>query len=82
LTSLGTLGKLIQKSIVVSLDLLAFKMKFIKAQVGPPLAGDPDSMFTVEYFDEKGNMTIRSRGSRAWRCNNPGNLHRSHYSMG
>lgn len=26
-------------------------------------------------------MTIRSGGSRAWRCNNPGNLQRSRYSM-
>ncbi len=37
-------------------------------------------MFSVQYFDEKGNMTIRSRGSRVWRCNNPGNLLASSYS--
>ncbi|MBI3508711.1 MAG: hypothetical protein HY069_03635 [Chlamydiia bacterium] len=37
-------------------------------------------MFTVQYFDEQGNMTIRGGGSRAWRCNNPGNLHASPYS--
>ena len=57
-------------------------MVFIKAKVGPPNIGGPESMFTVQYFDEKGNMTIRSGGTRAWRCNNPGNLHRSNYSMG
>jgi hypothetical protein len=56
-------------------------MVFVKAQAGPPLAGDPDAMFTVHYFDEKGNLTLRSSGSRAWRCNNPGNLHKSPYSM-
>jgi len=56
-------------------------MTFIKAQTDPPNVGDPQSMFTVQYFDEDGNMTIRSGGTRAWRCNNPGNLHRSHYSM-
>lgn len=56
-------------------------MVFIKAEVGPPLAGDPPTMFTVRYFDEDGNLTIRSRGKRAWRCNNPGNLVRSPYSI-
>jgi hypothetical protein len=56
-------------------------MVFVKAQAGPANVGDPKSMFTVQYFDEQGNMTIRSGGSRAWRCNNPGNLHRSPYSM-
>jgi hypothetical protein len=56
-------------------------MVFVKAQTGPPNVGDSDHKFTVQYFDEKGNMTIRSGGSRAWRCNNPGNLHRSRYSM-
>lgn len=56
-------------------------MAFIRAQVGLPLVGDSDRMFTVRYFDENGNMTVRSGGSRAWRCNNPGNLHRSPYSM-
>jgi hypothetical protein len=56
-------------------------MVFVRAQVGPPNYGDPESMFTVQYFDEQGNMTIRSHGSRAWRCNNPGNLHASKYSV-
>jgi len=56
-------------------------MVFVKAQTGPANIGDPISKFTVQYFDEQGNMTIRSDGSRAWRCNNPGNLHRSSYSM-
>lgn len=57
-------------------------MVFVKAQVGPPNIGDPEEKFTVQYFDEKGNMTIRSGGKRAWRCNNPGNLKKSNYSMG
>lgn len=57
-------------------------MVFVSAKSGPPLAGDPDSMFSVKYYDEDGNMTTRSRGSRAWRCNNPGNLHKSPYTMG
>lgn len=57
-------------------------MIFVRAQQGPPNSGDPDGMFTVQYFDEKGNMTIRSNGSRAWRCNNPGNLLKGPYSMG
>jgi len=57
-------------------------MVFVKAQAGPSLAGDPDDMFSVQYFDEQGNMTIRSGGTRAWRCNNPGNLVASKYSKG
>ncbi len=56
-------------------------MAFIRAKTGPANIGDPESKFTVQYFDEDGNMTIRSGGSRAWRCNNPGNLRRSSYSM-
>ena len=56
-------------------------MVFVKAQTGPPNCGDPETMFTVQYFDEKGNMTIRGGGSRAWRCNNPGNLLASRYSI-
>ena len=55
-------------------------MVFVKAQGGPPNAGDPPSQFTVRYFDEEGNMTMRSGGKRAWRCNNPGNLVASPYS--
>ena len=57
-------------------------MVFIKAKAGPAVAGDPESKFTVQYFDEQGNMTIRSGGSRSWRCNNPGNLIASRYSTG
>jgi hypothetical protein len=57
-------------------------MVFIRAQAGPPNVGDPKSMFTVQYFDEKGNMTIRSGGKRSWRCNNPGNLLASPYTRG
>jgi len=56
-------------------------MVFVKARTGPANVGDPKTMFTVQYFDENGNMIIRSGGTRAWRCNNPGNLHKSHYSM-
>jgi hypothetical protein len=56
-------------------------MVYIKAQGGPSNIGDPEGMFTVQYFDEKGNMIIRSGGSRAWRCNNPGNLLASPYSI-
>jgi hypothetical protein len=49
-------------------------MVFVKAKVGPALIGHPKGEFTVHYFDEQGNLTIRSKGKRAWRCNNPGNL--------
>jgi len=52
-------------------------MVFVSAKSGPANVGDPEGMFTVQYFDEKGNMTIRSGGTRAWRCNNPGNLRKS-----
>jgi hypothetical protein len=55
-------------------------MAFIRAKSGPPNYGEPDDMFTVQYFDEQGNMTIRGGGTRAWRCNNPGNLHATPYS--
>lgn len=55
-------------------------MIFIKAKAGPPNIGDPKSKFTVQYFDKQGNMTIRSGGTRAWRCNNPGALLKSSYS--
>ena len=57
-------------------------MAYVRAEVGPPNYGDPKDKFTVRYFDEKGNMTIRSGGTRAWRCNNPGNLLASPYSTG
>ena len=33
-------------------------MVFVRAKVGPPNYGDPESMFTVQYFDELANMTI------------------------
>src|SRR5438105_1982858 len=58
-------------------------MVFIKAKEGPPNVKakeeDPD-IFTVQYFDEVGNMTIRSDGSVAWRCNNPAAMLASPYS--
>lgn len=57
-------------------------MVFVRALVGPSNYGEPKGKFSVQYFDEKGNMTIRSGGSRAWRCNNPGNLLASRYSTG
>jgi hypothetical protein len=57
-------------------------MVFVTAKCGPPNYGDSEKLFTVQYFDEKGNMVIRNGGSRAWRCNNPGNLHASSYSTG
>ncbi|MGH2613284.1 MAG: hypothetical protein ACRDFB_09610 [Rhabdochlamydiaceae bacterium] len=47
-------------------------MNFISAKEGPPNYGD--QFYTVQYFDEKGNMTIRSGGTKAWRNNNPGNM--------
>ena len=60
-------------------------MAFIRAQSGPPNVKeketDPD-IFTVQYFDEKGNMTIRSGGTVAWRCNNPAAMLSSPYSTG
>jgi hypothetical protein len=46
--------------------------KYIIAKEGPPNAGS--EIFTVQYFDESGNMTIRSGGTKAWRNNNPGNM--------
>ena len=55
-------------------------MIFVKAQAGPANYGDAKGKFTVQYFDEDGNMTIRSGGKRSWRCNNPGNLKKSPYS--
>ncbi len=41
-------------------------MVFVKAQAGPPNVGDSIRKFSVQYFDEKGNMIIRSGGTRAW----------------
>lgn len=57
-------------------------MVFVKAQSGPRLAGDSEAKFTVHYFDENGNLYLRSGGTRAWRCNNPGALLKSDYSTG
>ena len=39
------------------------QMKFINAKEGPPNTGS--KAYTVHYFDEKGNMTIRSGGTKA-----------------
>jgi len=38
-------------------------MVFIFARKGPANFGDPDGMFTVQYYDAEGNMTLRSGGS-------------------
>jgi hypothetical protein len=54
---------------------------FIKAKGGPPNYGDSKKTFTVHYFDKHGNMFIRSGGSTAWRCNNPGALLKSYHNM-
>lgn len=48
-------------------------MVFITAKEGPPNYG-PNEYYTVQYFDEQGNMTIRSGGTKTWRNNNEGNL--------
>ena len=55
-------------------------MVYIRAQEGPPNIGE--SKPTVQYFDEQGNMIIRSGGTWAWRNNNPGNLVANPYTMG
>jgi hypothetical protein len=47
-------------------------MNFMKAQEGPPNYGLKS--YTVQYFDEEGNMTIRSGETKAWRNSNPGNM--------
>ena len=56
-------------------------MVYVKAQAGPANIGDSALQFTVHYFDEDGNLTIRSGGTRTWRCNNPGALLKSTYSV-
>jgi hypothetical protein len=56
-------------------------MTYIKAQSGSANVGDPATKFTVHYFDENGNLTSRSGGTRTWRCNNPGALLKSTYSL-
>jgi hypothetical protein len=61
--------------------MMVLTMAFVKAQAGPANYGDPEGRFTVQYLDTDGNMTIRSGGKRTWRCNNPGNLKKSPYSM-
>jgi len=52
---------------------------FVRALEGPANYGERES--TVQYFDEQGNMFIRSGGTRAWRNNNPGNLVSNDYTM-
>lgn len=47
-------------------------MKFVRAEEGVPAAGYEKK--TVRYYDEEGNVRIRFEGSKAWRCNNPGNM--------
>src|SRR5580693_4286415 len=47
-------------------------MVYVKEKAGPANVGDSTLKFTVHYFDKGGNLTIRSGGTRAWRCNNPG----------
>lgn len=48
-------------------------MAFVSAKEGPPNCG-PKEPYTVQYFDEQGNMTIKSGGTKTWRNNNVGNL--------
>jgi hypothetical protein len=55
-------------------------MVYTRAQEGPANIGEKTA--TVQYFDEQGNMIIRSGGTRAWRNNNPGNMVANHYTMG
>lgn len=55
-------------------------MVYVKAKGKFANYGDPESQFTVHYYDENGDLTIRSGGTRAWRCNNPGALLESSYS--
>ncbi len=40
-----------------------FIMVYVKAKTDPANCGEPKSKFTVQYFDENGNMTIRSGGT-------------------
>ncbi len=47
-------------------------MKFVRAEEGVPAAGYEKG--TVRYYDEQGNVRIRFEGTKAWRCNNPGNI--------
>ena len=47
-------------------------MKFVRAEEGEPAAGY--KIGTVRYYDEEGNVRIRFEGTKAWRCNNPGNM--------
>lgn len=54
-------------------------MVYVSAKAGPSNHDDPKTKFTVQYVDEDGNIFVRSGGSRAWRCNNPGNLLASTY---
>jgi hypothetical protein len=47
-------------------------MKFVRAEEGVPAAGYERG--TVRYYDKEGNVRIRFEGTKAWRCNNPGNI--------
>lgn len=47
-------------------------MKFVRAEEGVPPAGYEKG--SVRYYDEDGNLLIRFEGTKAWRCNNPGNM--------
>ena len=47
-------------------------MKFVRAEEGVPAAGY--KIGTVRYYDEADNVLIRFEGTKAWRCNNPGNM--------
>jgi hypothetical protein len=45
---------------------------FVKAEEGVPPAGYENP--SVRYYDKKGNLLVRYEGTKAWRCNNPGNI--------
>ncbi len=45
---------------------------FVKAEEGSPPAGYEKA--SVRYYDKDGNVLIRFEGTKAWRCNNPGNM--------
>lgn len=40
-------------------------MVFVRAKKGPPPA--ESEKYTVHYFDQQGNLTVKSSGSKAWR---------------
>src|SRR5438105_851059 len=47
-------------------------MQFVSAEQGVPPAGYEKG--SVRYYDQEGNVLIRYEGTKAWRCNNPGNM--------